>query len=353
MPDGNSNGIFSARPAFEVGGQENPDLAAGLLALLIVETAGGLYRCEALFGNWGASGFRYFDRRTLDFGKTFQVKLGSDRLFEGRITALEARFPEGGPPQINVLAEDRLQDLRMTRRTRSFTDVSDGDVFNQIAGDHGLQGQADLQGPTHKVLAQVNQSDLAFLRDRARATGAEVWVEGSALHAAPRRSRVGSQPIELTLGTRLRELSVAADLAGQRTSVTAAGWDVSGKSAQTSEATESAVSSELEGGESGASILQATFGPRKDALVHGVPLSSGEAQAQAESAFRLLARRFVVAHGKAQASAKLRVGTSVDLKGVGPLFSGKYCLSEVRHMFDGVHGLRTEFVGERPALGRP
>src|SRR5262245_17040808 len=123
MPDGTSSGVFSARPVFEVGGQDNPDLAAGLLALLVVETAGGLYRCEALFGNWGASGFRYFDRRTLDFGKTFQVKLGSDKLFDGRITALEARFPEGGPPQINVLAEDRLQDLRMTRRTRTFADM--------------------------------------------------------------------------------------------------------------------------------------------------------------------------------------------------------------------------------------
>jgi phage protein D len=354
MPDG---GVASARPTFSVGGQENADLAAGLMSLVIVETVSGLYRCEALFGNWGPSGgttgYRYFDRSTLDFGKSFQVKLGASVLFDGRITALEGRYPEGAAPQINVLAEDRLQDLRMTRRTRTFADVQDSAVFGQIASDHGLQNQASLQGPTHALLAQVNQSDLAFLRDRARALGAEVWVEGSNLHAAPRGSRAAGQPVELVLGARLREFSVAADLATQRDSVTVGGWDVAAKEAQTYEATASAISSELEGGDSGASILSAKFGARKEALVHGVPLSSAEAQAQAEAAFRLIARRFVVGRGKAQADERLRVGAFVDLKGLGPLFSGKYYLSEVRHLFDGAGGLRSEFAAERPSLGKP
>lgn len=356
MADG-ASGVVSARPTFTVAGQDNADLAAGLLSLVIVETVSGLYRCEALFGNWGpasgTTGYRYFDRRTLDFGQAFQVKLGTSLLFEGRISALEGRYPEGAAPQINVLAEDRLQDLRMTRRTRTFANVQDSAVFSQIASDHGLQSQASLQGPTHTVLAQVNQSDLAFLRDRARALGAEVWVEGSSLRAAPRGSRAAGQPVELVLGARLREFSVAADLATQRDSLTVGGWDVSAKGPQTYQATESAISAELEGGESGASILSSKFGARKEALVHGVPLSSAEAQAQAEAAFRMIARRFVVGRGKAQADERLRVGAFVDLKGLGPLFSGKYYLSEVRHLFDGASGLRTEFAAERPSLGRP
>jgi phage protein D len=356
MANGNS-GVVSARPGFTVGGQDNPDLAAGLLSLLIVETVSGLYRCEALFGNWGSSGggtgYRYFDRLTLDFGKTFQVKLGTSLLFDGRITAIEGRYPEGAPPQINVLAEDRLQDLRMTRRTRTFIDLDDSGVFSQVASDHGLQSQASLQGPKHKVLAQVNQSDLAFLRDRARALGAEVWIEGSTLHAAPRGNRASGQPVELALGARLREFSVAADLAGQRDSVTVGGWDVAAKAAQTAQADDSLISGELEGGDSGASILSTALGSRKEALVHGVPLSSAEAQAQAEAAFRLIARRFVVGRGRAQTDERLRVGAFLDLKGLGPLFSGKYYLSEVRHMFDGAAGLRSEFSAERPSLGKP
>ena len=164
----NEQGVLSARPSILIGGQDKPELAAGLLSLAVSEDVCGLYRCEATFGNWGTSngapGYLYFDRSLLDFGKQLQVKVGDVALFDGRIMALEAQYPEGQPPRITVLAEDRLQDLRMTRRTRSFNDQSDADVAQKITNDHGLTPQIDLGGPTHKLLAQVNQSDLAFLR---------------------------------------------------------------------------------------------------------------------------------------------------------------------------------------------
>ena len=142
MADDSTTGLKSSRPAIFVGGQENGPLAGGLLELLIVENTQGLYRCEAKFGNWGETnntiGFLYFDRSVLDFGKDFQIKLGSDSIFNGKIMGLEASFPEGQAPEISVLAEDRFQDLRMTRRTRTFGDVSDADVINQVANEHGL-----------------------------------------------------------------------------------------------------------------------------------------------------------------------------------------------------------------------
>ncbi|NTU81220.1 MAG: hypothetical protein HGA45_17865, partial [Chloroflexales bacterium] len=109
---------------------------------------------------------------------------------------------------------------------------------------------------------------------------------------------------------------------------------------------------ELGGDESGASVLRAAFGERKEALAHTVPLHGEEARAVAESYFRLGGRRFLVGHGVAEASARLRVGARVDLKGLGPLFSGKYYLTETRLIFDGELGLRVEFTAERPGLGR-
>ena len=130
------------RPTFTVGGQERAALASGLLGLSIWEQIDGLYRCEATFGNWGEVrnklDYLYFDRATLDFGKAFVVKLGSDVLFDGAVTAIEGQFPAGRSAEVTVLAEDRLQDLRMTRRTRTFANVSDADVMRQIASDHEL-----------------------------------------------------------------------------------------------------------------------------------------------------------------------------------------------------------------------
>lgn len=160
--NGTATNLQSSRPAIAVGGRDEPSLAGGLLELLVEETVAGLYRCEACFGNWGPVGqsndFLYFDRRTLEFGKDLRVSVGGEALFEGKITALEARFPEGNAPTIVALAEDRFQDLRMTRRTRSFADVPDRDVIGQVAGGHGLTPDVTVDGPSHKVVVQLTRA---------------------------------------------------------------------------------------------------------------------------------------------------------------------------------------------------
>ena len=92
--------LISSRPDILIDGQRETALAAGLTSLLIEETSAGLYRCEAVFSNWGptsggSSGFLYFDRTLLEFGKPFAVQLGGESLFSGRIGALVAERLRG------------------------------------------------------------------------------------------------------------------------------------------------------------------------------------------------------------------------------------------------------------------
>ena len=89
-------------------------------------------------------------------------------------------------------------------------------------------------------------------------------------------------------------------------------------------------------------------------VAHRGPLDPAAARAEAEAAFRQMARRFVVARGTAEPDGRLRPGRPITLNGVGPVFSGRYRLREVRHVFDDRdgQGLRTEFEAERPATGR-
>jgi hypothetical protein len=351
-----ATGIRIARPSIYIGGQSDIALGQALLQLIISEDVQGLYHCEARFGNWGPKGnsigFMYFDRKKLDFGKPMQIKIDQDKIFDGRISAIEANFGEARPPEIAVLLEDRFQDLRMTQRTRTFADVSDSDVMNRIASDYGLQPNIDVSGPSYKVLAQVNQSDLSFLRERARAIDAEIWLDDKSLHCQSRTKR-NNGTVKVNYGGELREVTVIADLAGQRTSVKVNGWDISGKSAMTYEASDQVISGELGSDTSGISILKSAFGDRKEALAHTVPLSSREAQTEAETVMRMTARRFVVAHGITQADAKLRVGTYIDMQGLGPLFSGKYYLCHVKHVFEGTQGFLTTFSAERSGIGQP
>lgn len=360
MPDsGSAPGLYPSRPRIHVEGGEEPALAQGLQGLFVEETTAGLYRCEMTLLNWGARdggvGFLYFDRGLLDFGVRLRIDMGAGdgagSVFDGRITALEGRFAANRPPELLIMAEDRLQDLRMTRRTRTFEDVSDADVIRRIASAHGLSADVDVSGPTHRVIAQVNQSDLALARERARAAGAELWIEGDKLRARP-RTRRDAGTLALTYGEGLHEFDVAADLAHQTTGFTVSGWDVASKQGVHPQATGSAVSAELDGGEAGGDILRSAFGARPQQVVHDLPVNEDEARALAEAHFARAARRFVVGNGVAEGDARLRVGAELEVKQVGALFGGKYFVTRVRHTFDAAQGYRTAFTVERPSLGR-
>lgn len=351
--------LYAARPSFTVDGAGQAALGLGCQALSVEETVAGLAHCEATFLNWGTKdggvGYLHFDRRVLDFGKTLRIEggggVGAGPIFEGRITGLEGRFLRQRPHEILVLAEDRLQDLRMTRRTRTFEQMSDADLFRRIAGDHGLDPRIDVTGPTHRCLAQVNQSDLALLRERARAVDAELWVEGQTLFVQTRSHRRGATAL-LSLGRGLLECTIAADLAGQVSGFTVSGWDVAAKEGVKHRATDSALAGELGGKDGGSKVLAAAVGTRNQQIVHYLPGTTQEAQALAEAEYRRVARRFVAGEAVAEMDARIRVGSYVDLRGVGPLFEGEYYVTRARHVFDLRRGMQTQLAFERPAVGR-
>ncbi len=351
--------FFPARPAISVDGVRDPGLESGLLSLSVHESSDGLYRCESTFTNWGSGngsvGFLYFDRTLLDFGKTLRVEMGdadaAAQIFEGRITALEGRFPQQSPPELLVLAEDRMQDLRMVRKSRSFEQISFSDLVSQIAGEHGLQSQVAVSGPSFSLITQLNLSDLAFLRDCARRVDAELWLRDGTLHAATRGRRASGDPLTLTYGRRLREFAVNADLAGQRTALVTSGWDVAAKEGLEHRADNQALGSELLGTTGGGEILQQQFGERVERIVHEVPLDADEARAFAEAAYRQRARRFLCGHGRCEGDGRIRVGTQLRLEGLGPLFSGRYYVTEANHSYDVHHGYQTAFRVERAGIG--
>jgi len=339
-----------------IDGSDQPALAERLAELLVSESPAGLYRCELRLANYGpdaqgGAGYLYFDRRLLDFGKALAVRIAGDTVFSGRISALEGRFAGSAPPELGVLAEDQLNDLRMTRRSRVFENLSDADLVRRLASDHGLSADVGISGPTHRVLAQLNDSDLALLRGRARLAGFELRLDGQTLQAQPRSSRRASDTT-LDYGGTLQRFDVIADLAGQASRVRIGGWDVAAKRALQADDSAAALAAEAgAGGQLGSSLLRQALGERVEHVAHLFPANQAEADALARAWLAQMARRFVRGRGVAQSQASLRVGSTVTLNGLGPLFSGRYDVVGICHRFDASHGLRTEFEAERAWVG--
>lgn len=348
-------------PVFTVAGELRPELAEDVLHLEIEEDTSGLKRLAARFvaigpreGN-AEEQLLYLDGAVLDFGREVEVAIGPVHdprtVFRGRISALEASFEEAAEPEVVAFAEDELMSLRMTRRLRTYENVSDADIALAIAAEHGLESEVDAEGPTYDVVQQWNMSDLAFLRERARLIQAEVSVAERRLFFQTRERRSGTE-IVLVRGNHLLTAQIRADLAHQRTGVRISGYDASERERIDERAEAEAIEAEIAGGRTGPAILADAFGERVSYRVCQVPLVATEAADWARAEMLRRARGFVQVTGTTSGSADLVVGSRMTLERVGTPFVGSgYYVTRVCHSFDRMSGFRTYFEAERPTVG--
>lgn len=352
--------ISSTVPVFEVDGQVRAELARDLVRLEIKEATDGLKTLIARFVAQGPSHgeefeqLLYLDGQVIDFGKRVIVDLGppdgARQVFDGFISGIEACFEEAQVPEVVVFAEDRLMDLRTTRRMRTYEDVSDAEIAEAIASEHGLAADVDAPGPTHAEVQQWNMSDLAFLRERARLLQAEVWHSDGTLHFKTREARTGSE-IALVQGNQLIALEARADLAHQRTAVHVSGYDSDAREVIDESADESAIQAEVQSGRTGPSILQSAFGARVSFRQREVPLDSQAAAAWARAEILRRARRFVQVNGTTNGTPDMVVGSRVSLARAGaPFNGGGYYVTKVCHTHDLSNGHRTYFEAERSTI---
>jgi phage protein D len=353
--------FVSASPVFEVDNEVYGELARDLVRLEIKETVDGLKSLLARFVAIGPvegqsdEGLLYQDGQILDFGKNLVVALGPDEnqrsVFNGYISGIEVNFEEGELPEVMVYAEDKLMSLRMTPRMRSYENMSDADIAEEIANEHGLAAEIDAEGPSYDVVQQLNMSDLAFLRERARLIQAEVWLDQETLYFKTRDRREGTE-LTLVRGNDIISINACADLSQQRTSVHVTGYDAQSRELLDESAGEDVVQAEVENGRSGSSILQSAFGERIAYRVQEVSLNSSEAADWARAEMLRRARNFVTVNGTTHGSPDMVVGSLLRLELMGPIFNGEnYYVTGVRHTYDRTFGHRTQFDAQRATVG--
>jgi uncharacterized protein len=353
--------LFAATaPVFKVDGELKGDLARDVTYLRIEEATDGLKTlvlrliAEGPRPNEKEEGQLYLDGDSIDFGKSIEVSIGptdSARIvFKGVISGIEAEFISGVVPSVTVFAEDALMNLRMTRRMKTYEDVSDAEIAEAIGGEHGLSVDANADGPTHKVVQQWNQSDLAFLRERARLIQAELWFADDTLHFTTRGNRTATT-VTLVLGYDLIEAQLRADLAHQRTTVSISGYDAVNREGISEESGSEAIDQEISGGRTGVAVLRQAFGERASYRVRANPIVAEEARAWARAEMLRRARNFVTVSGITSGTADLVVGSRITLQNVGGPFTGDgYYATRVCHTYDLTEGFRTHFDAERPTV---
>ncbi len=344
------------RPVVRTRGIVREELCRDLVRLEIEEATDGLKTLCARFIAVGRDGEpAYLDGALLDFGLDMSVSVGPESgartVFRGTISAIEAEFDEAEAPEVAVYAEDRLMELRMTQRTRSYDAMTDAEIVREVASAHQLPVEVDIDGEPHDVVQQWNQSDLAFLRERARLVRAELWLDDAGTLHFKARDRRPATELTLAQGGALISLQARADLAHQRTSVRVSGFDADARASIDEEADDAEIRGEVVSGRTGPAILRQVLGARSSQRVREAPLNTSEAAAIARAELLRRARRFVQVHGVTSGTPDMIVGTRLTLERVGRPFSGGgYHVTRVRHTHDLGRGFRTEFTAERPTV---
>lgn len=129
-------------------------------------------------------------------GATLQVWLGWERgsevttglVYKGSFKVDEAGY-SSPPDRITLTARSAdLAETFRTRRNRTWSDGTLGDIVGIIAQEHGLEPRCheSLAGRPITVAEQANRSDMQFLRDLARRNDASAVVKAGCLIFAPK-----------------------------------------------------------------------------------------------------------------------------------------------------------------------
>jgi uncharacterized protein len=347
---------YSARPTVLVDGQRNDGVIEMLRACVVREAEGGMSSLTLTLSDWGMAGGsigHVFDAGgAIALGTPLKLYFGETSapraLFEGEVHAVEASASTGAPPEIGFLAEDKLFAARMARRSAVYADLSPADVVRRIAQRLALDPDIDGLDGEPGTWAQLNESDLAFLRRLLSRFDADLQISGGRLQV--RRSADRDRgTLHLSLYSQLQRVRVIADLADQVTGVSVGGFDAgSGSAFQASS------SGSLAGpgsGITGAQLLRPIL-PRSEHLAPLACRNRAEAQALADAAFDQRARRFVRLHGSTEGNAELRVGTVLRIDGIGRRFDNSYAVVEATHRYDLVSGYQTDFVAQSAFLAQ-
>jgi phage protein D len=353
MPDRDAQQALTAEFSVTVDGSDLPPEARGMVSRIVVDDSVDAAATFALeLNNWDhdRQTVRWSDAELFDPGGAVVIKLGyiADLVdvLAGEITGLELSFPPDVRSRLVVRGYDRFHRVRRGRRTRSYLQVKDSDVAQQLASDLGLTPEVEDSGEVHPYLLQVNQTDVDFLLARARAIGYELLVDDRKLVFRKRKHDRGkTETLSFTSG--LLGFDGYLSTADQVDKVNVRGWDPKAKQALVGQAQPSDVTATMNGSELGLAAAKSAFGDRTLTVVEHPVSTQNEADLLARGLINEIALGYVTADVTAVGLPTIAAGSVVEVDGVGTRFSGLYYATHVTHVFAG--NLVTRFHGRRTA----
>ena len=299
-------------------------------------------------------------------------------MFAGEIKAVQATFPSGNTPTLEVSAQDTITDMQKGTNSRWFIDnvpkktnqpIPRESMASQVASSYDITTQFDATGadlsklvgsvssiltdaigasdpgvPQREVDRQINTKDYDLLRRIAQESGYDLMID----HTAPNAGKVLlffapwqhlAPDVSLAYGESLLEFTPRVTDIGQIGSVTTNVWQPGSKQTV-------AVTLGWDWTRMGLTV-QVQPGQVKTVtdsadLVIDEPLTVGTAPRRLISELFPKLNNRITGSGSAVGDPALRPGGVVRIEGVGAQFGGYYRITSSTHSIDS-GGYRTQF----------
>lgn len=280
-------------------------------------------------------------------------------LIKGEITSIEPVFTDTGSVYFRIRGYDKAHRLMLGKKTRAFgglpaPSVTDMQIVGQIASENGLIPKIDANTLLYSYVLQYNQSDWDFLWSRAQMLGYEMYVDDMTLNFVKAGKSRNLTPTSLKWGENLRRFEPRIASAGAATSVKVQGWDegnqqtVTGTSSSFTGDTAASIPGALVPG-SQAIKLAFMKTTAEDLISEPTATSASIANQVAAARMGEHESQFVRASGEAEGHPDIMAGTNVAVSQVGVRFSGKYYVTEARHILrSGDYRVQFEVTGRSP-----
>lgn len=286
-----------------------------------------------------------------DVGNKVEILMGTYKEFtsmmEGEIVQLRYQFETKQPVTLTVIGFDRMYKLGRTRKTRSFIKMKDSDIAAKLAQEVGLTPETDATSIQHPYLFQNNQTNLDFLKMRARRINYDVKVEGTKLLF--KKSRIADRTSSVTLKWEENLVSFTPTIDATRMveKVTVQGWDPTKKEAITASASAGSETLAIKGTVGTSRTKSKIKNGKAEVLKVDAPLASkAEAEAIAKARLQQLSMEYMRGEGSCIGDPSIKAGKIIKIDGIGKRISGEYYVSACEHLYS-ARGYRTHFAVKR------
>ncbi len=281
----------------------------------------------------------------------------TETVFKGIVIRHGIKIDGENYSRLIVQCKDSAVAMTVGRKNANYIDSKDSDVISKLIGAYGgLSPDVDSTTTTNKEIVQYYCSDWDFMLARAEANGFLVTVDESKVSVKPPQAD-GSAVLTLTYGTDLMSFYADLDAYSQFSTVKGVTWDIKNQKALETEATPENLTSQgdLKADDLAKVIALDNFRLQTNAPLEKTALSDWAKGQQVKSG---LAK--IRGYATFQGSAKVKIGTLIELKGVGNRFNGNVLVTSVRHQINNgdwitevEFGLSEKWFSEQHHLNAP